>query len=93
MTLRLAQFAAILLWLTANAQFVFAVQELRRILYGTTASPAHLPVWVAKDAGFFEKNGLHVEPVQIRGGSLILAALIEGVSLFAVVVTLLILIL
>ena len=53
-------------------------QEFRRIPYGTTASPAHLPVWVAKDAGFFEKNGLNVEPVQIRGGSLISLAIITG---------------
>lgn len=53
-------------------------QELRRILYGTTASPAHLPVWVAKDAGYFARNGLFVEPVQIRGGSLITLAIITG---------------
>jgi ABC-type nitrate/sulfonate/bicarbonate transport system substrate-binding protein len=53
-------------------------QELRRILYGTTASPSHLPVWVAKDARYFEKNGLDVEPVQIRGGSLITLAIITG---------------
>lgn len=53
-------------------------QELRRILYGTTASPAHLPIWVAKDAGLFEKAGMNVEPVQIRGGSLIALAIITG---------------
>jgi len=53
-------------------------QELRRILYGTTASPSHLPIWVAKDAGLFEKAGLNVEPVQIRGGSLITMAIITG---------------
>lgn len=53
-------------------------EELRRILYGTTASPSHLPVWVAKDAGLFEKAGLNVEPVQIRGGSLITLAIITG---------------
>ena len=53
-------------------------QELRRILYGTTASPAHLPVWVAKDAGYFDKYGFNVEPVQIRGGSLIALAIITG---------------
>jgi NitT/TauT family transport system substrate-binding protein len=52
--------------------------EPNRILYGTTASPSHLPVWVAKDAGYFEKNGLNVEPVQIRGGSLITLAIITG---------------
>ncbi len=53
-------------------------QEPRRILYGTTASPSHLPVWVAKEAGYFEKNGLSVDPVQIRGGSLITLAIITG---------------
>jgi len=53
-------------------------QELKRILYGTTASPSHLPIWVAKDAGYFEKYGFNVEPVQIRGGSLITLAIITG---------------
>ncbi len=53
-------------------------EDLRRIFYGTTASPSNLPVWVAKDAGYFEKNGLDVEPVQIRGGSLITLAIITG---------------
>ncbi len=52
--------------------------ELRRIPYGTSASPSHLPIWVAKDAGFFEKHDLNVEPVQIRGGSLITLAIITG---------------
>ena len=30
-----------------------------------------LAVWVAKDTGLFAKNGLNIEPVQIRGGALI----------------------
>ena len=55
-----------------------ATQELKRILYGTTASPSNLPVWVARDAGYFENYGLNVEPVQIRGGSLITLAIITG---------------
>ena len=55
-----------------------AAAELRRIPYGTTASPSQLPVWVAKDAGYFEKHGVNVEPVQIRGGSLIALAIITG---------------
>lgn len=57
---------------------VGAAQELRRIHYGTTASVSHLPVWVAKDAGFFAKNGLNVEPVHIRGGALITMAIMSG---------------
>ncbi|HWP60905.1 MAG TPA: ABC transporter substrate-binding protein [Candidatus Acidoferrales bacterium] len=55
-----------------------AAEPLRRVFYGTTASPAHLPVWVAKDAGLFAQRGLEVEPVQIRGGSLITLAIITG---------------
>ena len=58
--------------------FFAHAQELRRILYGTTASPSNLPIWVAKDAGLFEKAGMNVEPVQIRGGSLITLAIITG---------------
>lgn len=72
-SIRLLSLIAALLVATA-AQ----AQELRRILYGTTASPSHLPVWVAKDAGLFEKAGMNVEPVQIRGGSLITLAIITG---------------
>ena len=53
-------------------------QELRRIMYGTTASPSNLPIWVAKDAGYFDKYRFNVEPVQIRGGSLITLAIITG---------------
>jgi NitT/TauT family transport system substrate-binding protein len=55
-----------------------AAQELKLIYYGTTASPAHLPVWVARDAGLFARHGLNVEPVQIRGGSLIALVIITG---------------
>ena len=53
-------------------------QELRRILYGTSTSISHLPVWVAKDAGLFAKNGLNIEPVQIRGGALSTMAIMSG---------------
>jgi len=57
---------------------VVAAQELRRIHYGTTTSTAHLPIWVAKDAGLFAKNGLNVEPIQIRGGALITMGIMSG---------------
>jgi NitT/TauT family transport system substrate-binding protein len=53
-------------------------QDLRRIRYGTTTSISHLPVFVAKDAGYFNKNGLNVEPIQIRGGSLITMTIMSG---------------
>lgn len=53
-------------------------QELRRILYGTSTSIAHLPVWVGKDMGLFVKNGLNIEPVQIRGGAVSTMAIMSG---------------
>ncbi|HYA29576.1 MAG TPA: ABC transporter substrate-binding protein [Acidobacteriota bacterium] len=55
-----------------------SAQELHRLYYGTSASVAHLPVWVAKDAGLFAKRGLNVEPVQIRGGALITLGIVSG---------------
>ena len=53
-------------------------QELRRILYGTSTSIAHLPVWVGQDSGLFTKNGLSIEPVQIRGGAVSTMAIMSG---------------
>src|ERR1051325_268071 len=66
-------FSALLL----NAVCVRA-QDLKRINYGMSTSISHLPVYVAKDAGYFTKNGLNVEPVQIRGGSMITMAIMSG---------------
>src|SRR3970040_115750 len=53
-------------------------QALRRILYGTSTSISHLPVWVGTDTGLFSKNGLNIEPVQIRGGALSTMAIMSG---------------
>jgi NitT/TauT family transport system substrate-binding protein len=53
-------------------------QELRRILYGVSTSISHLPVWVGKDTGLFAKNGLNIEPVQIRGGAVSTMAIMSG---------------
>lgn len=61
-------------------QFSAQAQELRRILYGVSTSIAHLPVWVGKDLGLFAKNGLNIEPVQIRGGAVSTMAIMSGQS-------------
>lgn len=53
-------------------------QELKRIRYGMTASVAHLPVLVAREGALFTKYGLLVEPIHIRGGALITAAIMSG---------------
>jgi ABC-type nitrate/sulfonate/bicarbonate transport system substrate-binding protein len=70
-------FFAVVLSLTWSASAARA-QALRKIHYGTTTSTAHLPLWVAKDAGLFAKSGLNVEPVNIRGGALITMAIMSG---------------
>jgi NitT/TauT family transport system substrate-binding protein len=66
---------AFALWVLHSAA---AAQELRRIYYGTTTSTAHLPIWVAKDAGLFAKQSLNVEPIHIRGGALITMGIMSG---------------
>jgi NitT/TauT family transport system substrate-binding protein len=71
-------FLAAVVWILIAGNCSVNAEDLRRILYGTTASPSQLPVWVAKEAGFFSRNGLNVEPVQIRGGSLITVAILTG---------------
>ena len=53
-------------------------QERARIRYGVTASVAHLPVLVAKEAGLFQKYGFDVEVIHIRGGALITMTIMSG---------------
>jgi len=53
-------------------------QEPARIRYGVTASIAHLPVVVGRDAGLFKKYGFDVEVIHIRGGALITTMIMSG---------------
>src|SRR5215211_4832252 len=45
-------------------------QDKVRLRYGTTMSFHNLPVWVAKSAGLFDRNGLDIEVILVRGGAL-----------------------
>jgi ABC-type nitrate/sulfonate/bicarbonate transport system substrate-binding protein len=51
-------------------------QERVRLRYGTTISLHNLPVWVAKSTRLFEKNGLDIEVILVRGGALNLMGLV-----------------
>jgi NitT/TauT family transport system substrate-binding protein len=53
-----------------------------RIAVGT-ASVASLPTWVAAEAGYFTREGLHAELIYIRGGPQTLSALLGGDVHFA----------
>ncbi len=53
-------------------------EEPTRIRYGVTASVAHLPVVVARDAGLFKKYGFDAEVIHVRGGALITTTIMSG---------------
>ena len=45
-------------------------QGLTRVMFGYAAiSGPHAVLWVARDAGLFEKNGLRTDVAYIRSGS------------------------
>jgi len=44
----------------------------------TSISPQYSPIWIAKDAGIFRKNGINAELVYMRGGVLATQALVSG---------------
>ena len=63
--------------LVATAQSTHA--QLIRINVGYSAiSGDALPVWLAKDTGIFEKNGLDVQPVFFTGGTTAVMALVSA---------------
>ena len=49
----------------------------------STIGGSQAVLWVAKEAGFFKKNGLDVEPVYVSGGSANVAALLSGEAGFS----------
>ena len=56
-----------------------ASAQLTKLTIGSnTLSGSGLPAWVAKDAGIFRKNGLDVQIVYFRGGTITAMALVAG---------------
>ena len=74
------------LWIIAQAPFLnVGAQDkaLKKIYWGvSTLSPNLWIPWIAKEAKIFEKNGLDVEPVLLRGSGQTSQAMVSG-SLFA----------
>ena len=44
----------------------------------TSISPQYAPVWIAKEAGFFKKNGVNAQLVYMRGGVVATQALVSN---------------
>ena len=75
--------AAVVLLLLCAAQSTAQDKPLKKIYYGvSTLSPNLWIPWLAKDARLFEKNGLDVETVLLRGSGQTSQAMVAG-SLFA----------
>ena len=77
MKLRSTPLLLIMLLLAASA---FAQEKkLERIrVGGGSASATQMSMWLAKEAGLYEKNGLSVEAISIPGSSLALQAMLAG---------------
>ena len=72
------QIATLLLVLLLSPTVAFA-QGLTRIASGYSAiSGPHAVLWIAREAGLFEKNGLKAEVAYIRSGSTMAQALLAG---------------
>ena len=44
----------------------------------TSISPQYAPVWIAKEAGFFKRNGINAQLVYMRGGIVATQALVSN---------------
>ena len=44
----------------------------------TSISPQYAPFWIAKDAGFFRKNGVNAQLIYMRGGIVASQALVSN---------------
>jgi NitT/TauT family transport system substrate-binding protein len=69
----------ILVLITTLVHGVALAQGLTRVMSGYSAiSGPHAVLWVAREAGLFEKNGLRIEVAYIRSGSTMSQALVAG---------------
>lgn len=55
-----------------------AVVPSKLVIGYASATPRMIPLWIAKEQGFFAKNGIESEPVLLRGGSTLVTGLAAG---------------
>lgn len=71
---------ALLLFFWLSEGVIFAAQEkLANVTIAyTSISPQYAPVWIAKEAGFFQRNGINAQVVYMRGGIVATQALVSN---------------
>src|ERR1044072_6498482 len=77
MKLRSAVFLLVAVLFAASA-FAQEKKLERSRVGGGSASATQMSMWLAKEAGLYEKNGLSVEAISIPGSSLALQAMLAG---------------
>ena len=79
MPLKINFLIAVALTLLIGAGLVHAQAKLERMNVGYSAQAgAFAPIWITKDAGIFQKNGLDVNLIFIPGGPTAAAAMLAG---------------
>jgi ABC-type nitrate/sulfonate/bicarbonate transport system substrate-binding protein len=65
--------------LTCNRELFAQDRPLKKLNWGVTALSASMWIpWLAKEAGIYEKNGLSVETILLRGSGQTSQALLGG---------------
>ena len=65
--------------LIANALDAFAAAAPSRLVIGyASTTPRLMPLWVARDQGFFAKYGVESEPVLLRSGATLVTGMASG---------------
>ena len=66
-----------LLFMASSASFALAQKEKLEVVYSSIGGTS-IPLWIAQDRGFFERNGLETRLIYIGGGRIVAQAFAAG---------------
>jgi NitT/TauT family transport system substrate-binding protein len=75
-------FVVVFLFLSVVTSWAQPQAEAVKAMYSSIGG-SQAVLWIAKEAGFFKRNGLNVEPVYVSGGPANVAALLSGEASFS----------
>jgi len=74
----LATFCSLALQFLWQPPAFSAAPPSKLVIGYASATPRVMPLWIAKEQGFFAKNGIESEPVLLRGGAILVTGLASG---------------